>query len=472
MFLIIGASGFIGNKLYNYFKSKGLDVKGTYYSKVFEGPEEDKIYLDLSNPDFSEILNLKNITHIFFCNGITSIDKCKSNYEISYEINVTNTINLLDNFIQTDTIPIFLSTDMVYSGTKRFYKEEDEVCPITEYGKQKADVEKYITKHFRKYIILRLTKVYGIEKSDKTLFTSWLDSLIEYKSINSAVDDFISPVFIMDVVEALEGLVSGNHYGIFNLGGHEILSRYELSLKFAEFFEFNNSLVQKKFIKDFRFIDLRPLYSSLNSSKIIEVTGIKLTSLEDCFRLIKKNYKMKSEKHNMHPISVSDKKTIFKNRFIDLYSVKADFEGFTKNYFVADWGHRVGILLLKKGSVLLIKQYRFLIDDYSWEIPGGAVNKDENLEKAAIRECEEESGIRCNSLTPFFDYMMGIEVTRCPTHLFYTSDFQETGVFDKREINAVKWVPFPKCIEMIFTGKIKDMMTIVALLTFSGQKLG
>jgi len=139
----------------------------------------------------------------------------------------------------------------------------------------------------------------------------------------------------------------------------------------------------------------------------------------------------------MRPISFSCKETIFKNKFIELYSVKADFGSFTKNYFVADRGHRVGILLLKNKLVLLTKQYRFLIDDYSWEIPGGAVDRDETLETAAIRECQEESGIKCNSLTPFFDYMMGIEVTRCPTRLFYTSDFEETGDFDKREIDAV-----------------------------------
>ena len=60
MLLVIGASGFIGNKLYSYFKSKGLDIKGTYYSKTFEGAERDGMYLDLSNPAFSNILDLKN----------------------------------------------------------------------------------------------------------------------------------------------------------------------------------------------------------------------------------------------------------------------------------------------------------------------------------------------------------------------------------------------------------------------------
>lgn len=290
MLLVIGASGFIGNKLYNYFKSKGLDVKGTCYSKTFEGAERDGMYLDLSNPDFSNILDLKNLTHVFFCNGVTNIDECKINRNSAYKINVTNTINLLENFIHTNVVPIYLSTDMVYSGTQENFTESDTPAPPTEYGKQKVEVENYITTQFSKYIILRLSKVYGIEKGDQTLFTSWLDSLMRHKTIFSADDVFISPIYVMDVVCALDSLVSWKHYGIFNLGGDETATRYEFSQRLAKFFNYDLSLIEKKSINDFKFIEPRPLYSSLSSSRIIEDTGIKLTSLEDCFKLIEKNY--------------------------------------------------------------------------------------------------------------------------------------------------------------------------------------
>lgn len=175
----------------------------------------------------------------------------------------------------------------------------------------------------------------------------------------------------------------------------------------------------------------------------------------------------------MRPISLSKKKKIFKNKFLELYSVSADFGEFKKDYFVVVGGTRVGILLLKNKSVLLTKQYRFLIDDYSWEIPGGTVMKGETLENAAARECLEESGMKCNLLTPYFDYMMSVETTLCHTYLFYARDFQDLQnkkKFDKKETEATKWVSFQKCINMIFTGEIKDMMTIVALLTYSKQK--
>lgn len=288
--LIVGASGFIGNKLYSYLKGKGLDVKGTYYFHTFEGAEKDGIYLDLGNPDFSPILDLKNLSHIFLCHGITDIDQCKINRKFAYKINVANAISLLGEFVHSDVVPIYLSTDMVYDGTKQNLKEFDIMAPITEYGKQKLAVEVYIKAKFKKYIILRLTKVFGVERGDGTLFTAWLDSLMGHEVILCADDVFISPVYVMDVVQALDDLVVGEHYGVFNFGGLQIATRYELAQRFARYFKCNMALVERKSIGDFKFVEPRPLYSSLDSSKIMELLGLKQMPFEECFKLIEQNY--------------------------------------------------------------------------------------------------------------------------------------------------------------------------------------
>ncbi len=296
MLLIIGASGFIGNKLFSYLKNKGLDVKGTYHSKTLGSAEKDGAYLDLGNPDFSNILDLKNLTHIFFCAGVTNIDECKINRNSSYKINVTNTIKLFENFSHTHVVLVYLSTDMVYSDTEKEFTEADTLAPSTEYGRQKLEVEQYIEAQFRNYIILRLTKVYGVGKGDQTLFTTWLDSFMRHETIFSADDIFISPIYVMDVVLALDCLITRKHYGIFNLGGHETATRYEFSQRLAKYFMYNLSLIEKKSIKDFQFIEPRPLYSRLSSSKTIQATGIELTSIEDCFKSMKENYNKKCQR--------------------------------------------------------------------------------------------------------------------------------------------------------------------------------
>ena len=129
----------------------------------------------------------------------------------------------------------------------------------------------------------------------------------------------------------------------------------------------------------------------------------------------------------MKPISFSEEHDIFQNKFLRLYSVEADFGKFSKEYFVVDKGQRAGVIILRDDEVLLVSQYRFLINDMSWELPGGGRSNGESYEQAAIRECKEEAGITCNSLTPVFQYQQGIETTIAPAHIFYASQ-RVTGI--------------------------------------------
>jgi ADP-ribose pyrophosphatase len=45
------------------------------------------------------------------------------------------------------------------------------------------------------------------------------------------------------------------------------------------------------------------------------------------------------------------------------------------------------------GQVVLIRQYRYALDRWIWELPAGGVEADEDPAAAAARECEEEIGL-------------------------------------------------------------------------------
>jgi ADP-ribose pyrophosphatase len=45
------------------------------------------------------------------------------------------------------------------------------------------------------------------------------------------------------------------------------------------------------------------------------------------------------------------------------------------------------------GRIILIRQYRYTIDRYIWELPAGSLKPGENPDVAAARECEEEIGL-------------------------------------------------------------------------------
>jgi ADP-ribose pyrophosphatase len=165
---------------------------------------------------------------------------------------------------------------------------------------------------------------------------------------------------------------------------------------------------------------------------------------------------------------ISPKQVVYQDNYQQIYKVGADFGSFKKEYFVRDSGQRAGLVVVREQEVLLVRQYRYLIDDMSWEIPGGKVEEGEQPQAAAIRECQEETGILCHNLQPLIFYHLGLDINHNPTHLFHTKQFEVTGGENQQpdEIDHHLWVPLSKCIEMIFAQEIVDSFTIVALLSY------
>ena len=180
---------------------------------------------------------------------------------------------------------------------------------------------------------------------------------------------------------------------------------------------------------------------------------------------------MGRHKKDLRPLSFSKEATIFENKFLRLYRIEADFGDFTREYFVSNKGEKVGIMIWKDNKILLVRQYRFVIDDMSWELPGGGRKTGESLEDAAIRECREEAGIECNSVNPFFSFPHSVDVTRSQGHIYEATDIvSEDALPDNDETDDRKWVCEDEFVEQITSGNIREPMTIIALLMHAARR--
>lgn len=56
------------------------------------------------------------------------------------------------------------------------------------------------------------------------------------------------------------------------------------------------------------------------------------------------------------------------------------------------------------GKIILIRQYRYAIDRWIWELPAGSLKPGENPDEAAARECEEEIGLAPGKVTRLRGY--------------------------------------------------------------------
>jgi ADP-ribose pyrophosphatase len=105
------------------------------------------------------------------------------------------------------------------------------------------------------------------------------------------------------------------------------------------------------------------------------------------------------------------------NPYVNLYHLEVENKmGRPGNYYVASRAkapqelqlstkvqHPDGVIIYslygeKRDRVVLIRQYRYTIDDYIYELPAGLVEKGEAPAAAAVREMREETGLTLSPL--------------------------------------------------------------------------
>lgn len=163
------------------------------------------------------------------------------------------------------------------------------------------------------------------------------------------------------------------------------------------------------------------------------------------------------------PVSIEPQGLVYQDRNQKIHRVLARFDGFNKEYYVSDHGQRAAVVVVREGEVLLVRQYRLLINDLSYEIPGGRIDEGETPEAAAIRECVEESGIHCATLKPLITYHPSLDIWKNYTHIFYSEDCQDVS---PEHSDRRVWIPLVRCIEMVLTQQIVDSLSIIALLAY------
>jgi dTDP-4-dehydrorhamnose reductase len=234
--LIIGSNGRLGQSLVKKIMHREKTelmcgsieeeplIKDVDYRKVdiTQKHQVKKLVLDFV-PDF--IINAA---------AFTNVDKCESERELAWKINVTGVEHLAQYARLVDAHLTHVSTDYVFDGKKGPYSETDQPNPISYYGRTKFASENALTISGAKYAIVRTNVLFGPSEFGEPDFVNWvIDSLSTGKKIRIVTDQINNPTFIPDLAEGILRIVDLNKDGIYNLGGRELLSRYDFTLRIA-----------------------------------------------------------------------------------------------------------------------------------------------------------------------------------------------------------------------------------------------
>lgn len=135
-------------------------------------------------------------------------------------------------------------------------------------------------------------------------------------------------------------------------------------------------------------------------------------------------------------------------------------------YGVVHFRHlAIGVVPLDANDrVLLVGQFRYTLDHYSWEIPEGGGGLDEEPEAAARRELVEETGYSGGEWRELCRAELSNSVTDEAMILFVASGLEDGPASPEgTEQLQMRWVPFDEVMAMIGRGEITDAMTILAM---------
>jgi dTDP-4-dehydrorhamnose reductase len=216
MFLLLGGDSEVGGAVYRDLKSEGISVLATTRRRGLVSPERPFFDI-LSSLDAWEPPPGVEAACIFL--AVARLRDCASDPVATSQINVTQTLRLIDRLLARNIYVLFLSSNQVFDGETPHVQADAPVCPVSEYGRQKAETETAIRSRIEKgspAAILRLSKVLA---PDPSLLQNWSRSLLGGQSIQAFDDMVLAPVPVGLAATAIRSLLTRRFPGIFQLSG-------------------------------------------------------------------------------------------------------------------------------------------------------------------------------------------------------------------------------------------------------------
>ena len=250
------------------------------------GKENELICTDVADLDITDeqavmkFVQENKPEYIVNCAAFTAVDKAEEVYDLAEKINSDGPANLAKAAKSIDATLVHISTDYVFDGdldVSKSYVEEDEVGPVTVYGKTKLHGEEQVKKNTDKYYIFRTAWLYG---DGNNFVRTMLKLGQEREEVSVVADQHGSPTYAEDLANIIgEAIEKKIPYGLYHSTNQGFTTWYGFTQKIYELAKVDckiKPVTSEEFVRPAK----RPKNSQLNKDKLL-AQGITVPTWED-----------------------------------------------------------------------------------------------------------------------------------------------------------------------------------------------
>jgi dTDP-4-dehydrorhamnose reductase len=272
-YLVTGKNGQLARAFIRRFEEKSID---------FHAPDESR--LDITDVKaVADVVGSYKPEIIINCAAYNLVDKAEQDKDAAFAVNAIGPQNIAQAAAKQKALLVHFGSDYVFDGLKEdgLYVESDPINPVNVYGKSKLAGEQHVIKELDRYLIFRLSWVFGEGKQNFIYKLSSWAANNEYLKI--ACDEFSVPTHTKTVVDATLKALEKGITGLYHLTNTGFCSRYEWAKLIL------SSLGVNKFIRPvtmdaFELPAKRPKFSAMNNKKITSFLNIDIPAWEDAVK--------------------------------------------------------------------------------------------------------------------------------------------------------------------------------------------
>ena len=273
--IIFGKNGQVSSDLIEIFSHQPNFNIYNYSSKNIDFTDIKKLQQKLTN--------LPKADFIINATAYNAVDKAEDEAQKADLIN-HQAVKEIAKYCQKQQIKfIHYSTNYVFDGKDDKPYQEDNIKslqPLSAYGRSKLNGEKAIIDANCDYLILRLSTVFSLNKTNN--FVAKIKKLANnYDELKIVADQITNPTNSLDIAQAtvniIEQIIEKNQFisNIYHLASNQQMSYYEFAKKITAKLTKNIKIIPVT-TGHFPAKAMRPLNGALNVNKIKKDFGINL----------------------------------------------------------------------------------------------------------------------------------------------------------------------------------------------------